>query len=81
MKIDSDDLQELSDNELMQQWHAGMSTLYGYMEFIDNGIAINKEECLNFNEYVELLKDEIIRRECSPLDPDEMDEILKFDLN
>lgn len=76
-----ENLSHLSDNELMQQFHAGMSTLYGFMELIDNGAAINKDECRELTEYVDRLTSEILKRECNPNDLKQAKEMLKLDLN
>jgi len=69
----------------MKAWHWRMTNLYNYLEIFQNGTKQqrrdNTKEAIKVNAELELLSDEIMRRECDPLDPDEINDFINLDLN
>lgn len=83
--IDFDNLQDLSDDMLMCEWHKRMSNLYLFLEIKNSGtieqIRTNSVPAIKVTAELDLLSNEIKRRECDPLDPGKIDAMINLDLN
>jgi len=87
MKIDFDNLQDLSEAQLMAAWHERMAKAFHMLHTQETGTEeqrqANVKPVLQLNAETGLLRFEIKRRECLECDisPNEVEAIIKLNLN
>lgn len=85
MKIDFDNLQDLSDAQLMAAWHERMAQAFKFVHIQETGTkkqrSDNIKPILQLTGETGLLRLELKRRECYPKNLEEFESIIQLNLN
>ena len=83
--FDYDNLKNLSDAQLMSEFHSRMSKVYNLLHVQETGTKeerqVNVTTIIRVTAELDLIKVDIKRRECDPLEPDQIDVMINLDLN